>query len=229
MIHKSLDQTLAVVLQERVVRPGHRGAGGEQNERVQERQVPGIERALEARVRRRHRRPVPAEQLVAVVIRVLAGQERRIEIGPEPGDEEHHLRGDEQDHPVAQMQLHDPGVIAGLRLDDDVPPPGDHHVDDAEHAGDGDERRAAAHPVHAAHGDQKRRKRADERPRARIDQMIIVLLGVCFGHSRLRRLRSISQHARYRAASPLFSATVDRLPQRPAPAAAWPERTCRTA
>ena len=30
----------------------------------------------------------------------------RVEIGPEPGDEEHHLGGDEQDHAVALMQIY---------------------------------------------------------------------------------------------------------------------------
>src|ERR1700730_3400021 len=36
-------EALAIVLQQRVVRPGHRGAGGQQDQRVEERQVPRIE------------------------------------------------------------------------------------------------------------------------------------------------------------------------------------------
>ena len=36
-------QALAVVLQQRVMRPGDRRAGGEQDQRVEQRQMPGIE------------------------------------------------------------------------------------------------------------------------------------------------------------------------------------------
>ena len=38
----------------------------------------------------------------------------RVEKGPEPRDEEHHLRGDEQHHPVAEADLDDARVVAGL-------------------------------------------------------------------------------------------------------------------
>ena len=63
------------------------------------------------------------------------GREARIEEGPEPGDEEHHLRGDEQDHPVAQAELDDAGVEALVRFLDDVPPPDQHRVEHADDAG----------------------------------------------------------------------------------------------
>ena len=43
-----------------------------------------------------------------------AGEDRAVEKGPEPGEEEHHLGGDEQDHPVAQVQLDDRRVIAAV-------------------------------------------------------------------------------------------------------------------
>ena len=36
-------QALAVVLQQRMMRPGHRGARGQQHQRVEQRQMPGIE------------------------------------------------------------------------------------------------------------------------------------------------------------------------------------------
>ena len=62
--------------------------------------------------------------------------EEEVEIGPEPGDEEHHLGGDEQDHAVAVMHLHDRGVVAAvIGLGDDVRPPGEHGVKDADEAG----------------------------------------------------------------------------------------------
>ena len=40
------------------------------------------------------------------------GEERDVEIGPEPGDEEHHLGGDEQDHAVAVVHHDDRRVVA---------------------------------------------------------------------------------------------------------------------
>src|SRR3546814_16642324 len=51
------------------------------------------------------------------------GEEREIEERPEPADEEHDFGGDEQDHAVAEMELHHRRVIAVLRFLDDVAPP----------------------------------------------------------------------------------------------------------
>ncbi len=69
----------------------------------------------------------------------LAGKEACIEERPEPGDEKHHLRGDEQNHAVAVADLHDAGVEAAvLRFLDDIAPPGEHDVEDAEEAGSED-------------------------------------------------------------------------------------------
>ena len=89
------------------MRPGHGGAGGEQDQGVEERQVPGIE-GLDAL-----RRPDAAEHLDArdTACGSLA-IERGIEIGPEPRHEEHHLGGDEHDHAVAVVELHHAGVVA---------------------------------------------------------------------------------------------------------------------
>src|SRR5574337_385479 len=62
---------------------------------VEQRQVPRIEgeRAL-----RRPHRGVGAEHVL--------GHQRVVEVGPEEGDEEHHLGGDEHHHPVAQADAH---------------------------------------------------------------------------------------------------------------------------
>src|SRR3546814_19055360 len=50
-----------------------------------------------------------------------------VEEGPEEGGEEHHLGGDEEDHPVAQAELDDLGVMTLVdRLLDDVAPPDEH-------------------------------------------------------------------------------------------------------
>src|ERR1700756_721564 len=54
----------------------------------------------------------------------LVGEQGGVEIGPEPGDEEHHFRGDEQDHAVAVGYLHDAAVVSLVgRLAGDVAPP----------------------------------------------------------------------------------------------------------
>ena len=64
--HRPVDQALAVVVQQRVVRPGHRRARGQQDQRVQQRQVPRIEGAAERHVvGARRRRPDMAEQIAA--------------------------------------------------------------------------------------------------------------------------------------------------------------------
>ena len=44
----------------------------------------------------------------------LARKQAGIEEGPEPGDEEHHLGGDEQDHAVTVMDLHHAGMNRNL-------------------------------------------------------------------------------------------------------------------
>ena len=57
-------------------------------------------------------------------------EDRGVEIGPEPGDEEHHFRRDEQQHAVAQVQLHHRRVVAlHHRFLDHVAPPAGHGVE----------------------------------------------------------------------------------------------------
>ena len=110
---QAVDQALAVAVQQRVVRPGHRGAGGEQDQRVEQRQMPGIEGAaeLDAVGLGAGGQTLPIRSPRSKLVRRRRGT-ARVEIGPEPGDEEHHLGGDEQDHAVAVRNLHHAGVIA---------------------------------------------------------------------------------------------------------------------
>src|SRR3546814_3921890 len=61
-------------------------------------------------------------------------EEREVEPRPEPADEEHHFGRDEQDHAVAQVQLDDRGVVAGVRFVDDVRPPAEKGRDHAHEA-----------------------------------------------------------------------------------------------
>ncbi len=166
-----------------MVRPGHGGAGGQQDQRVQQRQMPGIE-GLDIL-----RRPHAADEFGAQELVRVGREQGGVEIGPEPGDEEHHLGGDEQDHPVAVGNLHHAGVIAGLRFADHVAPPADHRVDHAERAGGKDQRRrgeALVHPGDGAHRQDEGRDRSDHRPGTRIHQVIIVVLGMRASHVVLR-------------------------------------------
>ena len=97
-------QPLPVVVQQRMVRPGDRRARGEQDQRVDERQMP----------RGRAPRCPPAANGRRWLRRARTARPRRgrgcVEEGPEPGDEEHHLRGDEHDHAVAQVRAARRGV-----------------------------------------------------------------------------------------------------------------------
>ena len=162
------------------MRPGHRGARGQQQQRIQQRQMPGIE-GLDALGR-----PDAAEQRVAGGVHGIAGEQRRIEEGPEPGDEEHHLGGDEQDHAVAVADLHHAGVVAlVLRLADHVRPPARHgveHADDADAENDRRRREQMMHPGDRADRHDEGRDRADDRPRARIDEVVVVVLDLRRSH-----------------------------------------------
>ena len=178
-------QPLAVVVQQRVVGPGDGRARGQQDQRVEQRQVERVENlgALG--------RPHAAGEGDAAVLDGLVGEQRGVEERPEPGDEEHHLGGDEQDHAVAVADLHHPRMVAGLRFVDDVEPPRRH---DVENAGDADAQQRQTEPaerhllgVHRqdqADGGEEGEGGADQRPRARIDQVVVVMrLGVRVGHS----------------------------------------------
>ena len=158
-----------------MVRPGHRGARQQQDQRVEERELERVER-MDALGR-----PHAADR-----------EQARGEEGPEEGREEHHLGGDEQGHAVAQPELHDRRVEAlEGRLADHVAPPHRHrrqHRDEAD-----DHQRpavAAMHVEHPAEGEHPGRDRADDRPRARIDEMVGVLrrpVPVASRHARARR------------------------------------------
>ena len=90
-------------------------------------------------------------------------------------------------------------VAFDLGLEDDVAPPTDHGVGDANDAGTEDHRRVGDHVMHpqdAAEGCEERRRRAHRRPWAGIDQVVIVVrFDVCnIGHRlRSRRFRCLYQ------------------------------------
>ena len=99
--------------------------------------------------------------------------------------------------------LHHAGVVAlVLGFVDDVAPPADHGV---EHADARRPRTPAARAanilcIHVISADREHegRDRADDRPRARIHQMVVVVLGVSVGHRLGLRLRSACEFVRRR-------------------------------
>ena len=114
------------------------------------------------------------------------GEQRRIEEGPEPGDEEHHFGGDEQDHAVAVADLHHAGVVAlVLGLADHVRPPARHGVEHADGADAENDRRGGEHVMHPgdrADRHDEGRDGADDRPRAGIDEVVVVVLDLRRSH-----------------------------------------------
>ena len=159
-----------------VVRPGDGGARAQQDQRVEQRQVERIHHRLD-----RLGRELPADDFGQ-----LAGEQREVEPRPEPADEEHHFRGDEQDHAVAQVQLHDRGVIAGMRFLHDVREPAEER---GEQAGDAERRGRSLPPGMSCMNSTMplvkvtRRDRADQRPDVGRQDVVIVVLGS--GHGSL--------------------------------------------
>ncbi len=155
------------------MRPGHRGARGQQDQGVEQRQMPGIE-GVDALGR-----PDAAEQRLARHMHGIGREQRGIEEGPEPGHEEHDLGADEQDHAVAMADLHHAGVVAlVLGFADHVRPPAHHGVEHADKAGAENNRRGGGqmvHPQDGADGHDEGRDRAYDRPRTRVDKVVIML------------------------------------------------------
>ena len=122
---EAAQQVAAVAFQQRVMRPGDRGAGQQQNHRVQQRQMERVEGKDVGW--RPYRLPVALD----------FGEQQEVEIGPEEADEKHHLRRDEQQHAVAQAELHDLAVQAGgAAFLNDIAPPAGHGGNDRERADD---------------------------------------------------------------------------------------------
>src|SRR5690606_28598821 len=142
-------------------------------------------------------RPVTTGELAASNLYRIAGEQRSIEEGPEPGDKEHQLGSDEHHHAVAQVQGHHTRVMAFMGFLKRVAPP---CVHDVEHDQQADreypvlrlcevkaqqlERVAVhrAHPGDAAECHQERTNASQEGPRARIDDVIVVILGMGASH-----------------------------------------------
>ena len=160
-----LEELVAAAFPERVMRPGDGHPGHQQDQGVEEREVPGVEGGHAGR------RPDVVDR--------LGGEQGGVEIGPEPGDEEHHLGSDEQHHAVAQPDLDDRRVVSVEgRFADHVPPPADHRRGDADEADGHQPPALVVHVHHRADGERQGEGRADRRPYGRLDQMVGVLVAV---------------------------------------------------
>src|SRR5579863_1447377 len=156
-----------VPLAQIIVSDVDRRARGQQHERIHQRQLERVHHL--GALRGPH---AAAESKEAGGLRV-GGIEGRPEERPEPGDEEHHLGGDEQNHANGQAMADKEIVVAALSLADDIAPPPGHGEQDARDA-DGQKRRAQTRVVHRPDepkGREKREKRANDRPGARLDEM----------------------------------------------------------
>ena len=169
---QAVDDVLAVVfMDERVMGPCCGAAGQQQDQRVDERQVPRIEHfdpcrrpgAVDCRALRTHR-----------IKRVL-------EEAPEPGGKEHHFGNDEQDEAIPQADHHDRRVIPGVAFDHDIRPPSIHDIQNADQAGQEDPGPAVIHPQDCAHKHDKRRDPTHEGPDRRRQDVVIMVLFVRHG------------------------------------------------
>ena len=91
---------------------------GQQDQRVEQRQFEGVDDLQPlGRPLRGDRGGTLGGALDLAVDEAHRGREQReVEERPEPADEEHHFRRDEQDHAVAEMELDDGRVVAGMRF-----------------------------------------------------------------------------------------------------------------
>ena len=163
-------QAAVVAVTQRMVRPGYRRRRRQQDDRVEERHAPGIEGDD----------PFGRPDIPHRFGRIQGG----IVIGPEPRHEKHHLGGDEQQHAVAQAELHDRGMKPLMfRFARDVAPPHQHGVAGHRETDDQWPYRDLAHEQHKADRQDQGAERTDDRPRARIDHVVAVSFCVCVGHS----------------------------------------------
>ena len=88
-------EALAVIMQQRMMRPGDRRAGGQEDQGIEERQMPRI-KGLDPL-----RRPFVPEEIGAHHLMDVVRKQGGGEIGPEPCHEEHDFGRDEKDHAVA--------------------------------------------------------------------------------------------------------------------------------
>jgi hypothetical protein len=98
-----------------MVRPCHRAARQQQNQRIDQRQIKGVDRID-------HRLDIFCSDIGVHRIHGV------LEKAPEPCRKEHDFGHDEQDKPVAQPDHHHRRMVARMRFDDHILPPLEHHI-----------------------------------------------------------------------------------------------------
>ncbi len=181
---QTLLQSGAVAVQQCVVRPGHRGARQEQNDGVEQRKAERIDDFQSLG------RPLPGDigdrfgQAGNLIVHHLhrGGEQRKIKKRPEPAQEEHNFRGDEQNHAVTHVELNHRRVIARMRFTNHVAPPEKHRREHARQPGvKGDAARVGlVHPHNAARCQHERGHRPHQGPDAGRKNVIVVIFGT--GH-----------------------------------------------
>ena len=124
------------------------------------------------------------------------GEQALAEEGPEEGDKEHHFRGDEQRHAIAQAELYHRAVgLLDHRLVNDLLPPGEHGAEYAEEAEDEQPREMGMHQQNRADHHSPGRGCAHQGQRVRLQKVIGLLrpafqlhLSQGFRHVRLKRI-----------------------------------------
>ena len=157
--HDRDDQTVfqvrtIVAMDQRMVRPCHGTARQQQDQRIDQRQVEGVNLID-------HRRHVGRADIF--VHRV----ERVFEKAPEPRREKHDFGHYEQDEAIAQADLHHFGVVPDLAFFHHFGPPRKHGVERAHKADQKDEGCDIMHPQDTACEHDKSKQRAEQRPDGR--------------------------------------------------------------
>jgi hypothetical protein len=168
--------------------PSISAAGKQQDQGVDQRQIPGVE-GDDALRRPDAIRRAPGRDFQRV--QVFGGREDRVfEEGPEPGREEHHLGHDEQDEAHAKTDPHHRRVVAGNRLADHIRPPGIHGIQHHDQAQNRQPRRDVMEHQDQSGKHGKGADGAQERPQAGVDDMVVVSFLV--GHQVLRSPECVS-------------------------------------
>ena len=169
----------------RMVRPSDGRARGQQHQSIDQRQVPRI------KCFNTNRRPNTAGQCSALGLNSLTRIQADIEISPEPSNEEHNFRSNEQDHAIAMVHLHNRRMVALTRLFYHIAPPGQHRVQNTGQADYHNPWRAIMEKLHSTNRQQQNADRGHYWPWAWVYQMIVVIFCVTVSHNSIPSVKQV--------------------------------------
>ena len=187
----------AIVFAQGVVGKGDGHAGGDQQQGVDQRQLPGADHLAGTGkgfgVRVDHQRPLISEirpehvgqALVALTTEPRAGKGTHVEQGAEEGGKEHHFREDEPAHAHAEGAVHLRAVEALAAFLHHIAEPAEHHPGGQECTGKEQPAAQAAagsgavavHHAAAAKHQQQQRYRGNDRPLALGRHIVGLMIG----------------------------------------------------